>query len=80
MAPGDPGEQDEDDRVEADTVIHARRRGGKRAVSYLRVSSAAQAEKDYDSDGYSLPAQRAACARKAASLGADVVEVYVERR
>jgi len=53
--------------------------GGKRAVSYLRVSSSAQAEKDYDSEGYSLPAQRAACARKAASLGADVVEVYVER-
>ncbi len=52
---------------------------GKRAVSYLRVSSTAQAEKDYDSEGYSLPAQRDACARKARSLGANVVEVFIER-
>src|SRR5665213_766086 len=51
----------------------------KRALSYLRVSSSAQADKDYDSEGYSLPAQRAACARKAAALGAEVIEVFVER-
>lgn len=51
----------------------------KKALSYLRVSSTAQADKDYDSEGYSLPAQRAACERKAVSLGAEVVEVYVER-
>jgi site-specific DNA recombinase len=51
----------------------------KRAVTYLRVSSAAQADKDYDSEGFSLPAQRAACERKAASLGAQVVESFVER-
>ena len=51
----------------------------KRAVSYLRVSSSAQADKDYDSEGYSLPAQRTACARKATGLGAEVVDVFVER-
>jgi DNA invertase Pin-like site-specific DNA recombinase len=48
----------------------------KRAVAYLRVSSSAQADKDYDSEGFSLPAQRQ---RKAASLGAEVVESFVER-
>src|ERR1019366_1446455 len=41
--------------------------------------STAQADKDYDREGFSLPAQRSACERKAASLGAEVVEVFVER-
>ncbi len=50
----------------------------KNALSYLRVSSKAQLEKD-TGDGYSLPAQRAACARKAGSLGATVIEDFVER-
>lgn len=50
----------------------------KSALSYLRVSSKAQLEKD-TGDGYSLPAQRAGCARKAASLGATVIEDFVER-
>src|SRR4051794_19280050 len=40
----------------------------KTALIYLRVSSAQQADKDYDPEGYSIPAQREACARKAASL------------
>ena len=42
----------------------------KRAVIYLRVSSTQQAEKDFDSEGYSLPAQREACVRKADGLEA----------
>src|SRR5690349_11094820 len=51
----------------------------KRAVIYLRVSTAKQANKDVDPEGYSLPAQREACLRKADALGADVVEEYVDR-
>ncbi|MEJ7783280.1 MAG: recombinase family protein, partial [Solirubrobacteraceae bacterium] len=50
-----------------------------KALIYLRVSSAQQADKDYDSEGYSLPAQRTACVRKAESLEATVVEEFVER-
>ncbi len=51
----------------------------KRAVIYLRVSTAAQAEKDDDPEGYSIPAQRDACRRKAESLGAQVVDEYVDK-
>jgi hypothetical protein len=36
-----------------------------KALIYLRVSSSQQADKDYDSEGYSLPAQRTACVRNA---------------
>jgi site-specific DNA recombinase len=50
-----------------------------RAVIYLRVSSAQQADKDYDPDGYSLPAQKEACLRKATSLDLHVVEEFVDR-
>lgn len=50
----------------------------KRAVIYLRVSSAGQVKTDYDPEGLSIPAQREACIRKATSLGADVVREYVE--
>lgn len=51
----------------------------KRAALYLRVSTSAQADKDEDPEGYSLPAQREACLRKAESLGAVVIEEYVDR-
>lgn len=51
----------------------------KRAVIYLRVSTAAQADTDYDPEGFSIKAQREACARKAQELGAVVVEEYVDR-
>jgi site-specific DNA recombinase len=51
----------------------------KRALIYLRVSTAQQADKDTDPEGYSIPAQRDACQRKAASLGAEVVEEYIDR-
>lgn len=50
----------------------------KRAVLYLRVSTAGQVNTDYDPEGISLPAQRSACQKKAAELGAVIVEEYVE--
>ncbi|MFL6163277.1 MAG: recombinase family protein [Jatrophihabitantaceae bacterium] len=50
----------------------------KRAVIYLRVSTLKQAQTD-DADGYSLPAQREACERKAEQLGAEVVDIYMDR-
>lgn len=50
-----------------------------KAVSYLRVSTKDQAERDGDPEGYSLPAQRDANRRKADSLGADIVEEFVDR-
>ena len=51
----------------------------KRAVIYLRVSTAKQANKDIDPEGYSIPAQREACYRKAESLGAEVADEYTDR-
>jgi site-specific DNA recombinase len=51
----------------------------KRAVIYLRVSTAKQADKAEDAEGYSLPAQREACLRKAHDLGAEVVGEYLDR-
>lgn len=50
----------------------------KRAVIYLRVSTQKQAGRE-DADGYSLPAQRDACERKAEALGAEIVDVYTDR-
>ena len=50
-----------------------------RAVMYIRVSSTQQADTDYDPEGFSIPAQREACHRKAASLGLQVVEEFVDR-
>src|SRR4051812_6771066 len=49
------------------------------AVIYLRVSTKEQAEREGDPEGYSIPAQREAAHRKAASLGAEVVEEFVDR-
>ena len=51
----------------------------KRAVIYLRVSTAKQADKDVDPEGYSIPAQRDACLYKARELGAEVVDTYIDR-
>ena len=51
----------------------------KRAVIYLRVSTMGQAEAGGEVEGYSIPAQREACFRKAESLGAAVVDEYVDR-
>jgi site-specific DNA recombinase len=51
----------------------------KQAVIYLRVSSASQADKDFDAEGFSIPAQREACQRQADQLGAEVVREYIDR-
>lgn len=51
----------------------------KTAVSYVRVSTKEQAERDGDPDGYSLPAQLEANRRKAETKGAIVVEEFIER-
>jgi DNA invertase Pin-like site-specific DNA recombinase len=51
----------------------------KRALIYLRVSSAQQADKDFDAEGLSIPAQRGACQREAASLGAEIADEYIDR-
>ncbi len=51
----------------------------KRAAIYLRVSTNAQAKRNREPEGYSIPAQREACLRKAASLHAEVVHEYVDR-
>jgi site-specific DNA recombinase len=52
---------------------------GAPAVIYLRVSSKEQAEKGGEAEGYSIPAQREGCKRKAVSLSAAVIEEFVER-
>ena len=52
---------------------------GKRALIYIRVSSSQQADKDYDPEGFSIPAQRDGCQRKAESLDAGIVEEFVDR-
>jgi site-specific DNA recombinase len=51
----------------------------ERAVIYLRVSTAEQAHGDGASEGYSIPAQREACQRRAHELGASVVAEFVDR-
>ena len=48
------------------------------AVLYLRVSTTRQATKNGEAEGYSIPAQRAACMRKAKELGAEVIEEFVD--
>lgn len=50
----------------------------KTALIYLRVSTARQATKDGEAEGYSIPAQRTACIKKAGELGSVVVEEYVD--
>lgn len=53
--------------------------GAGRAVIYLRVSTTEQAETDFNDEGFSIPAQREACRRKAKQLGAAVVDEYLDR-
>jgi site-specific DNA recombinase len=50
----------------------------KTAVLYLRVSTTSQVQTDHDPEGISIPAQRAACERKAAQMGIAVIGEYVE--
>jgi site-specific DNA recombinase len=50
----------------------------KRAAIYLRVSTNAQARRNREPEGYSIPAQREACQHKASTLDAEVVAEYVD--
>jgi site-specific DNA recombinase len=50
----------------------------KHAVIYLRVSTSRQATRNGEAEGYSMPAQRDACTRKVADLGAEVVREFVD--
>ena len=49
------------------------------AVAYLRVSTVEQARRGMEPEGFSIPAQREACQRRAAQLEAEVVEEFVDR-
>jgi site-specific DNA recombinase len=49
-----------------------------RAVGYLRVSTAGQASTDRNGEAFSIAAQREGCIRKAESLDADVLDIYVD--
>ena len=49
-----------------------------KALIYLRVSTARQATKNGEAEGYSIPAQREACLRKARDLGSDVIDEFVD--
>ena len=49
------------------------------AVLYVRVSTKEQAEMGGDPEGFSIPAQREACLRKAESMGATVAAEFVDR-
>lgn len=51
----------------------------KTAWTYLRVSSASQTRRAESEEGFSIEAQREACARKAKELEADVAREYVVR-
>ncbi|WP_447589512.1 recombinase family protein [Microbacterium lacticum] len=48
------------------------------AVSYLRVSTREQAERGGTDEGFSIPAQREANARKADELGARIVREFID--
>ena len=52
--------------------------GPPRAVLYLRVSTPGQVKTDYDPEGLSIPAQREACQRKAAQMGVEIADEYIE--
>ena len=48
------------------------------AVSYLRVSTREQAERGGTEEGFSIPAQREANARKVDELGARIVREFID--
>jgi DNA invertase Pin-like site-specific DNA recombinase len=53
--------------------------GVKLAVSYLRVSTSAQADTDFNAEGYSIPAQREANQRAADRLSAVIVGEFIDK-
>lgn len=48
------------------------------AVIYLRVSTKDQAQRGGETEGFSIPAQRDACQKRASSLGADVIMEFID--
>lgn len=58
---------------------HTAVEGTATAAIYVRVSTKEQAQRDGDPEGYSIPAKREACKRKAASLDAAVIEEFIDR-
>jgi site-specific DNA recombinase len=52
---------------------------GRYGIAYYRVSTIEQANTSYDDDGFSIQAQRDYCQRKAAELGVQLVDEYVDR-
>lgn len=48
------------------------------AVMYLRVSTKDQAGRGGEAEGFSIPAQREACLRKADSLGVQIIDEFVD--
>ena len=61
------------------TTDTAERPTVKTALVYVRVSTAEQAHGAGSTEGYSIPAQRDACQRKATELGAEVIAVFADR-
>ena len=53
-------------------------RAHARAVIYLRVSTKEQAGRGGETEGFSIPAQREACIRKAKALDAVVIEEFID--
>ncbi len=55
--------------------------GREHGLIYLRVSSSRQADTDYDEEGYSIPAQRGGCQRKAEGIGVPLARDpdYIDR-
>ena len=64
--------------IPASTSTEVAAEPAKRAVIYLRVSTSRQATRNGEAEGYSIPAQRDACTRKVADLGAEVVREFVD--
>jgi len=61
------------------TSTNGHAEGNLSAVIYLRVSTKEQAEKGGETEGFSIPAQREACRRKAKALGATIADEFVDR-
>jgi site-specific DNA recombinase len=72
VAPRPPGTPSGDARDQEKTVP------ALTALIYLRVSTARQAEKGGEAEGYSIPVQREGCTRKASDLGATVQQEFVD--
>src|SRR5690348_17559301 len=48
-------------------------------LAYYRVSTSRQANTSFDEDGFSIQAQRDYCQRKAAEMGVQLVDKYIDR-